>query len=220
MSLRYPCLVLDHDDTVADSTRHVHWPAYKLAMAELRPQMPVLSLQDYFRINFQPGFMPYLEEILGLSPAEEKREYEIWQSVVRQRVPAFFPGVPELIRRQLAEGGAVCVVSHSVDENIRRDYRENGLPEPTLVFGWEQPRDRRKPAPWPLEEIMRRLRLAPGDLLMVDDLKPGLDMARAAGVDFAAACWAYDVPEIRQWMAENSPRCFDTPRALAGWLFA
>ena len=41
------------------------------------------------------------------------------------------------------------------------------------------------------------------DLLMLDDLKPGYDMARAAGVDFAAAGWAYDVPEIEAFMRKN-----------------
>ena len=220
MGLRYRCLVLDHDDTVADSTRHIHWPAYQDAMAELRPDMPVLSLQEYFRINFAPGFMPYLEQVLHLTPEEEAREYQIWQARAGHQVPDFFPGIPALIRGQLAAGGVVCVVSHSVADNIRRDYRTHGLPEPTLVYGWEQPKDRRKPSPWPLQEIMRQLSLQPKDLLVVDDLKPGLDMAQAAGVDFAAACWAYDVPEIRNWMAAHSPHCFDTPEALAAWLLA
>ena len=38
---------------------------------------------------------------------------------------------------------------------------------------------------------------------MLDDLKPGYDMARAAGVDFAAAGWANDIPEIEGFMRRN-----------------
>ena len=47
----------------------------------------------------------------------------------------------------------------------------------------------------PLERIMERFVLRPEELLVVDDLKPGHDMARAAGVPFAAAGWANDIPE-------------------------
>jgi phosphoglycolate phosphatase/pyrophosphatase PpaX len=50
---------------------------------------------------------------------------------------------------------------------------------------------------------MRRYNLSPDEILMVDDLKPGYDMARGAGVPFAAATWAYDVPEIAAFMREH-----------------
>ena len=41
------------------------------------------------------------------------------------------------------------------------------------------------------------------EIIVVDDLKPGYDMARSAGADFAAAGWAYDVPEIAEFMKKN-----------------
>ena len=50
---------------------------------------------------------------------------------------------------------------------------------------------------------MEKYSLKPSDILVVDDLKPGYDMARAAGVDFAAAGWAYDIPMIREFMEKN-----------------
>ena len=216
--LRYRCLMLDHDDTVTDSTAHIHYPAFLDEMEQMRPGV-WMSLQDYFRINFDPGFLPYMTEVLHFTDEELKQEYDIWQSWVQRIVPTVYPGMADIIRRQKAEGGYVCVVSHSVDFNIRRDYRENGLPEPDLVFGWEQPNDRRKPNPWPLLEIQRQLHLKPEEMLMVDDLKPGFDMAQAAGIPFAAACWAYDVPEIKAFMAQYSKLCFDTPEELGKYLF-
>ena len=216
--LRYPCLVLDHDDTVTDSTAHIHYPAYLDAMQQMRPG-EWMSLNDYFRMNFDPGFLPYVTNTLHFTLAEMDQEYEIWQSWVRRIIPEVFPGMAEIIRRQKAEGGYVCVVSHSMDFNIRRDYRENGLPEPDLVFGWEQPNEHRKPNPWPLEEIMRRLSLKPEEMLMVDDLKPGFDMAQAAGVPFAAALWAHRIPEIHDFMRQYSENCFESVEALEKWLF-
>ena len=216
--MRYRCLVLDHDDTVTDSTAHIHYPAYLDAMKQMRPG-EWMSLHDYFRMNFDPGFLPYMTGHLHFTEQEMDREYEIWQSWVRRIVPDVFPGMAEVIRRQKAEGGYVCVISHSMDFNIRRDYRENGLPEPDIVYGWEQPNEHRKPNPWPLLEIRKQLQLKPEEMLMVDDLKPGYDMARAAGVPFAAACWAYDVPEIKAFMAKYSRLCFDQPEQLEKYLF-
>ena len=50
---------------------------------------------------------------------------------------------------------------------------------------------------------MKRFDLKPSEVIVVDDLKPGYDMARGAGVDFAAAGWAYDIPEIEDYMRKN-----------------
>ena len=49
---------------------------------------------------------------------------------------------------------------------------------------------------------MEKYSLLPSEVLVVDDLKPGYDMARGAGVDFAAAGWAYDIPEISDFMSK------------------
>ena len=106
-------------------------------------------------------------------------------------------------------------VSHSLGEHIRRDWRENGLPEPTLVYGWDEPPEQRKPNPYPLTDIMARLGFRADELLMVDDLKPGYDMARAAGVDFLAAGWSNDLQPIERFMRENCRHYAPTVASLA-----
>ncbi len=216
--LKYKCLVLDHDDTVMDSTAHVHHPAFLVSLAEMRPGTTI-SLEDYFRVNFHPGFLEYCGQVLHFTEAEYARELEIWKDYVRDHIPQVFPGMARIIRRQKALGGLVCVVSHSFDFNILRDYRANCLPEPDAVYGWELPRELRKPDPWALHQIMDRFHLRPEELLVVDDLKPGYDMARAGGVPFAAACWAYDVPEIRAFMEANCENAFEDPAQLETFLF-
>ena len=55
--MRYKCLVLDHDDTVVDSTASIHYPAFLEALKVLRPGCETISLEDYFRENFDPGFI-------------------------------------------------------------------------------------------------------------------------------------------------------------------
>ncbi len=216
--LRYKCLVLDHDDTVMDSTRLIHHPAFLVFLKEVRPGTTV-SLEDYFRANFHPGFLEYCEQSLHLTPAELSREMAVWTEYVSTHVPRTFPGMGEIMEEQLRRGGSIAVISHSLRQNILRDFRENGLPEPSMVFGWELPREQRKPSPFALDRLMAAMDLSPADMLVVDDLKPGYDMAKQRRVPFAAAGWAYDIPEIRTFMRENSPLYFDTTEGLYRYLF-
>ena len=101
---------------------------------------------------------------------------------------------------------------------IERDYRENDLPLPDAIYGWDYPEHQRKPNPWPMEQLMERFGLQPQELLMVDDLKPGYDMCRACSVPFAAAGWANDVPEIASFMCRNCDFYFKTVAQLDAFL--
>ena len=201
--MRYRCLVLDHDDTLVNSTATIHFPCFREFLKEVRPNAKKYTLEDYFRKNFDPGILPFFTGEIGLSPEELDYEFRYWQNYVKPRVPKVFPGMREILERHKAQGGLITVVSHSMKDAILRDYRENELPAPDAVYGWELPPEKRKPAPWALFDIMERFGLCASDLLMLDDLKPGYDMARRAGVDFAAAGWAYDVAEIESFMRKN-----------------
>ena len=176
------------------------------------------SLEKYFLRNFEPGFIPMCREDYGMTDADLDVEVVFWQEYVEKNIPAAYVGIREIMLRQKAEGGLLCVVSHSLEKNIRRDYAANDLPQPDMVFGWDLPMERRKPNPFPLEEIMRTYGLAPGELLMIDDLKPGFDMASSCGVDFAAAGWANDIQEIERFMRQNSRYYFKTVEELDRFL--
>lgn len=215
--MRFKCLILDHDDTVVDSTKTIHYPAFLEALRQMRPDHFV-TLQEYFELNFDPGFLAYCEHVLGFTSQELDREYGIWQSFVEKRVPTAYPGIREIIERQKALGGYVCVISHSVRDKILRDYEKNHLPEPDLIYGWELPREQRKPSVFAIEDIMARLHVQRADILVVDDLKPGYDMARDAGVRFAAAQWAYHVPGILGFMRDKADYCFISVDDLATFL--
>ena len=216
--LKYPCLVLDHDDTTVNSTATVHYPAFVAYMKKHHPS-GMLSLEDYFLYNFDPGVIEMFTDICGLTGDQLKEEEAFWNEYVQGHVPQAYDGIREILEEQRRRGGKFCVVSHSFSDNIRRDYRENGLPEPDLIFGWESPPEKRKPAAWPLEQIMKEFGFRKDELLVVDDLKPGYDMARAAGVPFAAAGWANDIEKIERFMRENCGLYFKTVRELRTYLF-
>lgn len=215
--MKYKCLVLDHDDTVVNSTATVHYPCFVEYTKKHFPDVK-MTLEDYFLKNFDPGIVRLFTEIIGMSDQQMKDEQEYWNAYVKRHVPEVYPGMADLIREHKAKGGIICVVSWSLEENIRRDYCVNNLPEPDLVFGWDLPRDLRKPSCWPLEQTLRITGLAPGDLLVVDDLKSGYDMASNAGVKFAAAGWANDIPEIEAFMRKNCDLYFKKVNDLKEYL--
>lgn len=202
--MKYPCLVLDHDDTLVNSSATIHYPSFIAFLKKARPEMgEKYSFEDYILRNFDPGYYPFCREELRYTDGEMAEEYEFWKQFVKERVPQAYPGWREILEEHKRQGGIITVVSHSLSENIYRDYEKNGLPKPDAVYGWELPPEHRKPNTWPLEQVMTRFSLTPEELIMVDDLKPGYDMAAAAGVDFAAAGWAYNVPEIEAFMRKN-----------------
>ena len=216
--LRYRCLVLDHDDTTVDSTRAVNYPQFLEALARYRPQLSI-SEEEFFRYCYDPGFYAMCDQVLHYTPEELAGHVAMWKTYHQTHHPRFFPGIPALLARQRAAGGLYCVVSHSDDDVIAAAYQEAGVPLPDLIFGAEQPPERRKPNPWPLEEILRRFSLTPADLLVVDDMPHGAHMARAVGVTFAGAGWYGMLPDIEAKMRPQCDVFFPTVGAFAAYLF-
>lgn len=215
--MRYQCLVLDHDDTVVNSTATINYPAFVQTLQKLRPEVH-MTLDDFFSYSFEPGFGALCSDVLGFSDAEMDIQYQTWLDYVRTHVPDTFPGMRDLLQRFHAAGGHICVVSHSVPENILRDYRAHDLPTPECIYGWDSDPERRKPAPWPVYQIEHELGLRPEQLVIIDDLKPGKDMADRAGVDFIAAGWTHTVPHIIETMQRTCPHYCRTVAELAALL--
>ena len=222
MSLAYKCLVLDHDDTVVDSSATVHYPAYLETMRKARPDVEPVDLDGWFLKNFHPGILAYLTEELEFSREEMKAEYGVWRSYSSKIKPGFYPGVLDLLTEFSKRGGKIAVVSHSESDIIERDYRETGggVVMPDIVFGWEMEEEQRKPSPWPVLEVMRRLSVTADEVLVVDDLKPAVLMARRAGVAIAGAGWGHSIPTIVDYMEGNCDHYFKTIDAFRSFLIS
>ena len=210
MKIKYKCLVLDHDDTVVDSSASIHYPSFVEYLKIARPHLAdKYTLEEYFEKNFAPGILELFTEEIGLNEEELKGEELFWREYVKNHIPHAYPGMAEII----------AVDSHSMTENIVRDYKANGLTEPDIIYGWDIPKEMRKPAPGTLFDLMEKYDLKPEEILVVDDLKPGYDMAKAAGVDIAAAAWAHKVQGIRDFMSENCEYFCETIEDLRNIIF-
>jgi len=217
--MRYRCLILDHDDTAVDSTPLLHYPAHVEVMRQLRPGIPPVDLDGWMRMNFSPGIMAYLQDELGFTEDEIEEEYRIWQNCIKDKQAEFFPGFIDCIREFHDAGGILAVISHSTKENILKDYASAGAERLIqAVYGWEHEPDKRKPSPYPVQQILRQFGLRRKDVLVVDDLKPAVSMARAAGVAIGAAGWGIRIPEIGEEMRRSCDYYFADIQSLRDFL--
>ncbi|MDO4377887.1 MAG: HAD hydrolase-like protein [Erysipelotrichia bacterium] len=214
--MKYKCLVFDHDDTIVNSTATIHYPCFQEYL-NLHYPGEKLTLDEYFRENFTIGFLGMCQNYH--MTAEQIRQEEIfWKEYVQKHIPNAYPGIKEIMQRHKEAGVLITVVSHSLKENILRDFKYNHLPQPDLVYGWELPNELRKPSSYPLEQIMQKFSLQPEELLVIDDAKPGYDMARKCHVKFAAVGWANSVVEIEKFMRQNCDIYLKTIEDLDNYL--
>ena len=217
--LKYPCLVLDHDDTVVQSEKTIGYPFFCYILSQYRPGRTI-SLAQYVKDCHDFGFAEMCRKRFAFTEQELVDEYRAWMDHVRTHIPDAFPGIGDVIRRQKKAGGLVCVVSHSSIENITRDYQVHFGVQPDAIYGWDLPEHQRKPNPFPLEAIMARYQLRPDELLVVDDMKLAWLMAQPVNVKVAFAAWGkIDFPELTEEMRNLCDFSFNSPKELETFLF-
>lgn len=217
--LKYPCLVLDHDDTVVQSEATVNYPFFVEFLKEYRPGMTITQ-HEYISGCYEPGYISMCRERFHFSDEELSIEYNAWKEHIRGHIPAVYSGIDRIIRRQKEEGGMICVVSQSAQENILRDYRTHFGIEPDEIFGWDLLPEQRKPSPYPLHQTMEKYNFSPSQLLIIDDMKPAVEMAHRGGVPIAFAGWGRkDFPKICAEMEDLCDYSFYSTKDLEKFLF-
>ncbi len=217
--LKYKCLVLDHDDTVVQSEATVNYPFFVEFLKEYRPGMTITA-HEYVSECFHPGYIEMCRRRFDFSDEELDIEYNAWKAHIKTTVPAPYPGIEKILRRQKEEGGILVVSSQSAQENILRDYRAHFGLEPDAIFGWDLAPEQRKPSPYAILRAMEQYSLSPADLLVIDDMKPAVQMARTAGVEIAFAGWGRaEFPAICGEMETLCDYSFYSTERLEKFLF-
>lgn len=217
--MRYKCLVLDHDETVVQTEKTIGYPFFEKFLKKVRPEIE-LSLETYVKDCHDFGFLDMCRDKYAFTAEELNEEHTTWAQYLRSHIPDIFPGIAQIILRQKQAGGLICVVSHSSEETIQRDYLFHFGLEPDCIYGWDLPEHQRKPSAYPLEQILRTFNLSPADILVVDDAKLACQMAATLGVDVAYAAWGKkEFPVLDQEMRKLCKYTFDTTKDLEKFLF-
>lgn len=217
--LKYPCLVLDHDDTVVQSELTVNFPYFLQTLDTFRPGSTITP-EEYADGCYRVGFAEMCRQVFSFTDQEILEEYLGWKEYIKTHMPDPFPGIGDVIRRQKELGGNVFVVSHSCVENISRDYMVNFGLLPDEIFGWDLPEALRKPNDYALKTIMEKYGYTPSEMLVVDDMKLAYTMAKKQNVAIAFAAWGRrNCPAICQEMQTLCDFSFETPQELGNFLF-
>ena len=72
--LKYPCLVLDHDDTVVQSEKTIGYPCFCQTLRRLRPEV-TLTFEDYVMGCHNLGFVAMCREKWNFTDEELQEEY-------------------------------------------------------------------------------------------------------------------------------------------------
>ena len=217
--IKYPCIVLDHDDTVVQSETTINYPFFCYILEQFRPG-ETITLEEYTAGCFNPGFADMCRQRYQFTEEELKEEYTRWMEYVMTHTPDPFPGFKKLIHRYKEAGGILCVVSHSSIRNITRDYQTHFGVLPDDIFGWDLPDHQRKPRTYPFAQILQKYNLKADQILVVDDLKPAWVMCRNAGVSIAFAAWSkQNAPAILEEMTALCDYTFHSPEELEQFIF-
>ena len=122
--LKYPCLVLDHDDTVVQSETTINYPYFCYILDQFRPGATI-TLAEYIHGCFHLGFAEMCRQKYAFTEQELKEEYLGWKDYIRTHIPPPYPyeivdsHYEQDISREKLESG----IMNALDEN-KEDINE------------------------------------------------------------------------------------------------
>lgn len=216
--MKYKCMILDFDDTLVMSTREIHYPSFLETLQILKPNEKC-SLREYIDLSFNLGFVPMCKERFGFSDEDIKVEEKLWKEYTKKVIPSLYDGIKELLDEFKKRGGIIIIVSHSVERFIMEVFNKYNLPTPDRIYDWDN-KEYQKPSPKSVFEAMREYNLKEKDILSIDDLKHGYDMAIQSKIDFAYAGWAETKTKvIDDFMSKNATYYLNTIKDWYDLLF-
>lgn len=201
--MKIKCLVLDHDDTVVNSTEAINYPAFKKSMELMRPGIPVVDQQQFMTLCSELGAEGMYKDHFGFNNHEYQKEVEIWRAYSQHIQAPFFPEMNDLIAEFKEQGGHVIVYSLAESDKINTDYEYHLGFKPDYIFGYDLPAPQRKPSTYAFEQLLDTS-LSPDEILYVDDAPIGIKAAKQKGIPTVGAAWGDLAPRIKQWLRQHT----------------
>lgn len=129
-------------------------------------------------------------------PAAKRRTYEVYLSMAARSLEAF-PGARDLVKACRAQGLKTAVASSADLIKIEANLQKIELPPETwdAIVSAEDVRNK-KPAPDIFLAAARKLHLASGDCVVVEDAVNGVQAAKAAGMRCVAVAQTFPAERL------------------------
>ena len=180
----YQGVLYDIDGTLLNTINMNMYPLIRIIKEELGEDW---ALKDVIKFMAYPG-MKTMEE-LGIQNPQQV--YQRWVRYVNEYEEGAIPyeGVAETLATLRARGVRQAAVSSKNRAQYHIDMVGTGLDAYMETAVLEEDTPQHKPHPAPLLEGLRRLGLAPNQVLYVGDTPSDGQAAQAAGMDFGYAKW-------------------------------
>jgi len=194
---RIRAVIFDMDGVLCDSEALINLAAVKM----FRERGLTVQPEDFLPFvgagenRYLGGVAERYAHALNI-PEAKKRTYEIYLSLVPERLEAF-PGAVELVRSCRAAGLKIAIASSADRIKVEANLRKIGLPPETwdvIVTGEDV--GARKPAPDIFLDAAGKLELAPAECVVVEDAVHGIEAARAAGMMCVAVAQTFPAEKL------------------------
>lgn len=213
--MKYSCLIIDHDDTVIDSNEAINYPAFKEAMKQIKPNTPIVDKKQFMALCAQLGAEKMYRDYFHFTKEEYEQETKIWRKISQQVHAPFFDGMSNFIHKFKENGGHIIVYSLAESNKIKKDYQNELGFEPDYIFGYDLPKNQRKPSPYAFQKIKK---VIPSDqIIYVDDAPIGINTAKNEHLTTIGAAWGEKVPHIKEWLEKNCNYTFEDVNQFAQW---
>ena len=201
----YQAVLYDIDGTLLNTVNMNLYPLLRIIKEELGEER---TLADVVKFMAYPG-MKTMEE---LGVRDPQATYQRWVRYVNEYEEGAtpYPGMVDTLEALHQRGVRQAVVSSKMRAQYRIDMEGQGLDRYMETAVLEEDTARHKPHPDPILECLRRMRLAPQEVLYVGDTRSDSLAAQAAGVDFAYAKWG----SVEQQNVEHAAYVLTKPEQL------
>ncbi|MEQ9453788.1 MAG: HAD family phosphatase [Phycisphaeraceae bacterium] len=176
-------IVFDFDGLMLD-TETPQYLAWRELFRRHGHELPIERWVDVLgRPEWSFDFHAHLEELAGLRLDRERLTAER-RSATRDLIDEadLLPGVRDLVERAVARGLKLAVASGSDRPWVAGYLERHGLLGSFPVLVTREETTTHKPGPEPFAEACRRLGVAPGHALALEDSPNGIASAHAAGL--------------------------------------
>ena len=139
--LKYPCLVLDHDDTVVASEIAVNYPCFLEGLEKFRPG-EYMDHPEFVRWCFHHEFADFLRIRYNFTPAEAAEEYEMWKEYAKTHIPPVCEGMKEIMESE--DLSTAILVSDPLHMKrsmmMAKDYKIEAFSSPTPTTRYQTTR--------------------------------------------------------------------------------
>jgi beta-phosphoglucomutase family hydrolase len=190
-------VIFDWDGVVIDSSAQ-HEKSWELLAGEIQKPLPPGHFKASFGKKNQeiiPGLLRWSEDPEEIRSLSERKE-ELYRELVREQGVAVLPGARELLVALQDASIPRSVGSSTPRSNLDAIFAVTGLGELFTAVVSANDVTNGKPAPDVFLLAARRLGLASGDCIVIEDAHVGIEAARRAGMKVLAVATTNPLEEL------------------------